>query len=114
MTDTTVPRGATVKIGKVDGNLFLSEGARVQAEGTAPTQVSGDVVCEGDAYFEGSLNCGRFQARDGNVEVTGDLKCETEVRAKRGKLEVNGDLVARSVEVDDRLTIGKSGKADSF
>src|SRR5213594_1131364 len=114
MTDTTVSRGATVKIGKVDGSLFLGQDARVQAESTSPIQVSGDVVCEGDAHFEGSLNCGRFQTRDGNVGVTGDLTCETEVRAKRGELEVNGNLVARSVEVDDRLTIRKSGKADNF
>ena len=114
MTDLNVPRASTVKVGRVDGNLRLGDGARVQPEASAPIEVSGEVWCEGDARFEGALRCARFQARDGRVEVLGDMTCKSEVEVKRGDLQITGVLEAGSVEVDARLTVGKSAKADRF
>src|SRR6266705_1659809 len=114
MTDVTVPRASTLKVGKVDGNLRLGEGARVQPEGSNPTEVSGEVTCEGDASFDGSLRCGRFRGEKGRIEISGDIACETEVEVKRGELQVGGGLEARSVDVDARLTVLRSAKADRF
>ena len=73
MGDVTVPRNATVKLTRVDGQLHLLERARVQAEGESPIEVSGEVICEGDAEFEGSLSCSRLNVDHGRVEISGDL-----------------------------------------
>src|SRR5713226_8260993 len=107
MGDVTVPRNATVKLAKVDGQLHLLERARVQAEGESPIEVSGEVICEGDAEFEGSLSCSRLNVDHGRVEISGDLRSTGEIDVEHGELRVHSSLEAGSVEVDSRLFVGK-------
>src|SRR5438309_10175411 len=114
MGDVTVPRNATVKLARVDGQLHLLERARVQAEGESPIKVSGEVTCDGDAEFEGSLSCSRLNIEHGKVEISGDLKSTGEIDVEHGELRINGSLDASSVEVDARLFIGKSATAHDF
>ncbi len=95
MGDITVPRNATVKLAKVDGQLHLQERARVQAEGESPIEVSGEVICEGDAEFEGSLTCSRLSIDHGRVDVSGDLKSTGDIEVEHGELRVHGSLDAR-------------------
>ena len=101
MGDVTVPRNATVKLAKVDGQLHLLDRARVQSEGESPIEVSGEVICEGDAEFEGSLTCSRLNIEHGRVEISGDLETSGDVEVEHGELRVHGSLEAGSVEVRD-------------
>src|SRR2546425_11782946 len=114
MGDVTVPRNATIKLAKVDGQLHVLDRSRVQAEGESPIEISGEVICEGDAEFEGSLTCSRLNVDHGRVEVSGDLKSAGEIDVEHGELRVDGSLDASSVEVDARLFIGKSATAHDF
>src|SRR2546428_11785706 len=114
MGDVTVPRNATVKLTKVDGQLHLLDRARVQAEGESPIEISGEVICEGDAEFEGSLSCSKLNVDHGRVEISGNLKSSGEVDVEHGELRIDGSLDASSVEVDARLFIGKSATAHDF
>src|SRR5467141_4863615 len=114
MGDVTVPRNATVKLARVEGQLHLLERARVQAEGESPIEVSGEVICQGDAEFEGSLSCSRLNVDHGRVEISGDLKSTGEIDVELGALRINGSLDASSVEVDARLFVGKSATAHDF
>src|SRR2546428_8991581 len=114
MGDVTVPRNATVKLAKVEGELHLLERARVQAEGQSPVEVSGEVICEGDAEIEGSLTCSRLNVDHGRVEISGDLKSSGEVDVEHGELRIDGSLAASAVEVDARLFVGKSATAHDF
>src|SRR2546422_395477 len=111
MGDVTVPGNATVKLARVDGQLHLLERARVQAEGESPIEVSGEVICQGDAEFEGSLSCSRLNVDHGRVEISGDLKSTGEIDVQHGELRIDGSLNASSVEVDARLFVGKSATA---
>ncbi|HEY4657267.1 MAG TPA: polymer-forming cytoskeletal protein, partial [Candidatus Bathyarchaeia archaeon] len=114
MGDTTVPRGATMKIGRVDGNLELHEGVQVEPEASSPIEVSGEVRCHGSAEFHGSLACGEFYADEGKFHVRGDLKAQRDIEVRHGDLMVDGSLEARSVEVDDRLEVRRDARADEF
>src|SRR5712691_4814983 len=114
MDDVTVPRNATVKLTKVEGQLHLLERARVQAEGESPIEVSGEVICEGDAQIEGSLSCSRLNVDHGKVEISGDLKSSGDVDVEHGELRIDGSLDAGSVEVDARLFVGKSATIHDF
>src|SRR5712691_13301544 len=114
MGDVTVPRNATVKLAKVEGQLHLLERARVQAEGESPVEVSGEVICEGDAEIEGGLSCSRLKVDHGRVEISGDLQSTGEIDVEHGELRVDGSLAANSVEVDARLVVGKSATAHDF
>src|SRR2546427_369573 len=114
MGDFTVPRNATVKLTKVDGQLHLLERARVQAEGESPIEISGEVICEGDAEIEGSLTCSRLNVDHGRVEISGDIKSTGEIDVEHGELRIDGSLDASSVEVDARLFVGKSATAHDF
>src|SRR4029077_7415468 len=114
MGDVTVPRNATVKLANVDGQLHMLDRARVQAEGASPIHVSGEVICEGDAEFEGSLICSRLNIDHGTVEISGDLKSTSEIDVEHGELRIEGSLDASSVEVDARLFVGKTATAHDF
>lgn len=118
MTDlrntTTVSRGATMKIGRVDGDLELHENTQVEPEGTSPVEVSGKVHCHGRAEFRGSLTCNEFFGDEGRLLIQGDLKAQHDIEVKHGDLMVEGRLEARSVEVDDRLEVRQDAKATEF
>src|SRR5438309_38507 len=114
MGDVTVPRNATVKLARVDGQLHLLERARVQAEGGSTIEVSGEVICQGDAEFEGSLSCSRLNVDHGRVEISGDLNSTVEIDVEHGELRIDGSLDASAVEVDARLFVGKSATAHDF
>src|SRR6266702_7512963 len=114
MGDVTIPRSATVKLARVDGQLHMLERARVQAEGESPIEVSGEVTCEGDAEVEGSLSCSRLNVDQGSVEISGDLRSTGGIDVEHGELRIDGSLDATSVEVDVMLFVGKSATAHDF
>src|SRR6266571_4977014 len=96
MGDFTVPRNGTVKLTKVDGQLHLLERARVQAEGESPIEISGEVICEGDAEVEGSLACSRLNVDHGRVEISGDLKSTGQIDVEHGERRIARRQFSRS------------------
>jgi len=56
MGDVSVDKGATAKLGEVEGDLRVGHAARIESEDKA-VQVTGRVSCDGDAEFHASLSC---------------------------------------------------------
>ena len=86
MGDISIPKGATAKLGRVEGDLRVGQGARAESEG-AIIEVTGRVICEGEAEFQGNLSCSEFSARGawgsgGKIKILGDLKASGEVRLR--------------------------------
>ncbi|HEX9197236.1 MAG TPA: hypothetical protein VF906_05520, partial [Candidatus Bathyarchaeia archaeon] len=118
MGDVSVPKGATAKLGRVEGDLRVGQGARADSDG-AVIEVSGRVICEGEAEFQGSLSCSEFSARGawgfgGKIKIHGDLKASGEVRVENGQLSIDGSLDAASVNIDKALWVGGNARADDF
>jgi len=113
MGDVSVDRGATAKLGSVEGNLRVGEAARIDPEDKV-IQVTGRVSCDGDAEFHGSLSCSEFSARHGKIRIQGDLNAKGEVKVEDGQLNIGGSLEAATVSVDKTLWIGGNARADEF
>src|SRR5438094_9466326 len=101
MGDISIPKGATAKLGRVEGDLRVGQGARAESEG-AIIEVTGRVICEGEAEFQGSLSCSEFSARGawragGKIKIVGELKATGEVMGENGQLYIDGSLNTSSV-----------------
>src|SRR5213592_1179929 len=118
MGDISILKGATAKLGRVEGDLRIGQGERAESEG-AVIEVTGRVICEGEAEFQGSLSCSEFSARGawgsgGKIKILGDLKASGEVRVENGQLSIDGSLDAASVNIDKALWVGGNARADDF
>ena len=113
MGDVSVARGATTKLGQVDGDLRVGQEARIEPEHKV-IHVTGRVSCDGDAEFHGSLSCSEFSARHGKIRIEGDLHAKGEVKVEDGQLAIDGSLEATTVSVDKALRIGGNARADDF
>src|SRR6266702_2116853 len=113
MGDVSVDRGATAKLGQVEGDLRVGQGARIEPEDKV-IHVTGRVSCDGDAEFHGSLSCSEFSARHGKIRIEGDLIAKSEVKVDDGQLAIDGSLEAATVTVDKALRIGGNARADDF
>src|SRR6266567_381448 len=118
MGDVSVPKGATTKVGRVEGDLRVGHGARIEREGEG-IEVTGRVICEGEAEFQGNLTCSEFSARGiwgfgSKIRIHGDLKAAADLKVENGQLTVDGSLDAKIVSVDKALWIGGDARADDF
>ena len=113
MGDVSVDRGATAKLGHVEGDLRVGQEARIEPEDKV-IQVTGRISCDGDAEFHGSLSCSEFSARHGKIRIEGDLNAKGEVKVDDGQLAIDGSLEATTVTVDKALKIGGNARADDF
>src|SRR6266571_3315146 len=118
MGDVSVPKGATTKVGRVEGDLRVGHGARIEREGEG-IEVTGRVICEGEAEFQGNLTCSEFSARGiwgfvSKIRIHGDLKAAADLKVENGQLTVDGSLDAKVVSVDKALWIGGDARADDF
>src|SRR5689334_5955648 len=118
MTDVSIPKEATMKLGQVQGDLRVGQHARVEAEADT-INVSGRVLCEGNADFLCGVSCAEFSAGEswgwgGKISIRGDLKCAGKVDVSDGQLVVDGSLEATRVSVDKVLRVGKDAKAEDF
>src|SRR5260370_41912818 len=104
MGDVSLARGATSKLGHVEGDLRVGQEARIEPEDKV-IQVTGRVSCDGDAEFHGSLFCSEFCARHGKIRIERDLHAKSEVKVDDGQLAIDGSLEAMSVSVDKTLKI---------
>src|SRR6266705_2782310 len=113
MGDVSVDRGATAKLGQVEGDLRVGQAARIEPEDKV-IHVTGRVSCDGDAEFHGSLSCSEFSARHGKIRIEGDLIAKSEVKVDDGQLAIDGSLEAATVTVDKALRIGGNARANDF
>src|SRR5712691_10037136 len=113
MGDVSVARGATSKLGKVDGDLRVGQEARIEPKDKV-IQVTGRVSCDGDAEFHGDLSCSEFSARHGKIRIEVDLHAKGEVKVEDEQLAIDRSLKATTVSVDKALRIGGNARADDF
>src|SRR5437763_13605284 len=111
MGDVSVDRGATAKLGRVEGDLRVGEAARIEPEDKV-IQVTGRVSCDGDAEFHGSLSCSAVSARHGKIRIEGDLNAKGEVQVDAGQLAVDRTLEATTVTLEKALNTGGNARAD--
>jgi len=90
MSNTSVKRGSTVRLGRVEGELKVGNNAKIETSSSDEGRL---VVVSQGAYFEGS------------AEVNCSFECETLKVGYRGRqpLRVGGDL-----KVHKKLEIGES------
>jgi cytoskeletal protein CcmA (bactofilin family) len=112
MAETRIPRGSQVRLGVVDGDLRADQHVRIQ--GDPKVTVKGDVRFDGSAVVTGGLECRRFRADDGTVEIAGDLIVEEDLEGRDCTLEVAGALRARRVDVDRSLSVKGPAEAEKF
>ena len=102
-----VERGQTATLSVVDGALVLEGGTVVSAPGI--DSVHGDLHIRQSSTVKGSLKAESVRG-DGDLQVEGDLEAE-DVRLDDGaSLGVRGNLKAERVDVPNELEVG--GKTD--
>jgi cytoskeletal protein CcmA (bactofilin family) len=96
VSDVHVPSGATMKVGRVEGELKVGNNARIQS---ADGEVV--IVTEGAEFY-------------GNATVDCDLKCQNLKVNRSGRLRVTGNLtVGGPIDVSNSIVVEKTMKADS-
>ncbi|MDA4134397.1 MAG: hypothetical protein OK441_02385 [Thaumarchaeota archaeon] len=101
MTVRTVKRGETVKLGVVDGDLQVGRKATIKAESGRKVVVTGDVIFDGGATVDCTLECSSVGVKA--APHTG------------GTVKVNGDLTAlKGVDVADSLEVSGTARAEGF
>ena len=108
----TVPAKTRLKVGSIQDDLRLEAGATVETDDST-INITGTIECEGDAQFKGDLTAKSLRANKGRVIVSGSLKVSDEIVVQEGSLEVAGDADARSVNIDQSLSIGGDLRADT-
>lgn len=106
-----IPQGSSVKLSTVAEDLFIGDRSAIECTGEGNSlKVEGDVKCEGRVEFTGNVSCANFRGADCRVR-TMSLACQS-LSIKDGSLEVAGDLLARSIDVDKKLVV--TGKTEGY
>jgi cytoskeletal protein CcmA (bactofilin family) len=127
MSDYHVPRGATVKLGRVEGELKVGHRARIEANGGNLVSVSEGAYFEGAAEVVGDFECDSLRVSSGGIlRVQGNLtvhklldvnhSIEVSGTIRAGEIDVGGTIESRSlsclrmrvggkVEVDEKLEV---------
>lgn len=79
MSDYQVPRSATVKLDRIEGELKVGRNARIESRSGNPVSISGGV------YF------------DGGAEIACDFECDSMRVGSGGVLRVDGNLTVRKL-----------------
>jgi cytoskeletal protein CcmA (bactofilin family) len=105
--------GNTVELTELNEDLIIEHGARVVAAPSVDlVRINGDVKCTGDAEFVGKFECRDFTGDEAKIRI-GSLTCKT-LEIRDGDIEVAGDLVSNSIEVDHLLIVRGSTRADDI
>ena len=111
MSDLHIPRGQTVTLDKVEGDLKVGNNATIQASNGKNVVVSGGVYLEGKAYVNCDLECdsiesGIFLSKHAEIS-SGGQRARLDLTGRYvGKLEVNGNLmVNKQLNVSHSVTV---------
>ena len=108
MADVSVPRGASERLGRVEGRLDVANGATVRVADGNLVVVTGEARFGGNATVDCDLECERLTVeRSGKLVVSGSLTVHTELDVSNA-IDVGGILKAEDVDVGGRVqrTIG--------
>jgi cytoskeletal protein CcmA (bactofilin family) len=101
MSDLRVPRGQTVSIETVDGELKVGNNATIVASNGKKVTVTKGVYLEGEAYVNGDLECDSVES-----EVFLSKLREIRSSSNRARVELTGRFVGK-LEVNGNLTVHK-------
>ena len=120
MSDLHIPRGQTVTLDKVEGDLKVGNNATIQASNGKNVVVSGGVYLEGKAYVNCDLECdsiesGIFLSKHAEIS-SGGQRARLELTGRYvGKLEVNGNLtVHKQLNVSHSVKVKGSIDAEDI
>jgi cytoskeletal protein CcmA (bactofilin family) len=103
MGDVSIPRGATERLGRVEGRLDVGNGATIRAADGNLVVVTGEARFGGNAKVDCDLECERLTVeRSGKLVVSGDLTVHTELDVSNA-IEVGGMMKAEDVDVGGRV-----------
>ena len=118
MSDLRVPRGQTVKLDTVDGELQLGNNATIEASNGKKVTVTKGVYLEGKAYINCDLECDSLESKiffsKTKEAISGSNRARLELTGRYvGKLEVNGNLtvhkqlnVSHTIKVTGLISAG--------
>jgi cytoskeletal protein CcmA (bactofilin family) len=103
MADVSVPRGASERLGRVEGRLDVANGATVRAADGNLVVVTGEARFGGNATVDCDLECERLTVeRSGKLVVSGNLTVHTKLDVSNA-IEVGGMMKAEDVDVGGRV-----------
>jgi cytoskeletal protein CcmA (bactofilin family) len=103
MGDVSVSRGASEKLGRVEGRLDVANGATVRAAEGNLVVVTGEARFAGNATVDCDLECERLTVEHwGKLVVSGDLTVHTRLDVSNA-IEVTGTMKAEEVDVGGRV-----------
>ena len=103
MGDVSVPRGASERLGRVEGRLDVANGATLRAADGNLVVVTGEARFAGNATVDCDLECERLTVEHwGKLVVSGDLTVHTRLDVSNA-IEVRGTMKAEEVDVGGRV-----------
>ena len=98
MSDLRIPRGKTVTLDAVEGELTVGNNATIQAKDGKKIIVTKGVYLEGKAYVNGDLECDLLQSKVFLSKIKqanlGSSRARLELTGRYGgQLEVKGNLI---------------------
>ncbi len=101
MSDLRIPRGQTVKVDVVEGELRVGNNATIEASNGKNVVVTGGVYLEGKAYVNCDLECDSVQS-----EIFLSKLKDIRGGSNRARLEITGRYAGK-LEVTGNLTVHK-------
>ncbi|MBI3841218.1 MAG: hypothetical protein HY297_04605 [Thaumarchaeota archaeon] len=105
MTSERVERGSQRRLGLVEGDLDVEDGAVVRSADESGVKVTGIAKFEGDAEVDCDLECGSVDSEDGLIRVNRSLRSTGKVEVEDA-IYVKNDLKAGELDVGGRASVG--------
>ncbi|MDA4135474.1 MAG: hypothetical protein OK449_00570 [Thaumarchaeota archaeon] len=103
MGDVSVPRGASARLGRVEGGLDVAQGATIRAAEGNLVVVTGEARFGGSATVDCDLECESLTVeRSGKLVVSGNLTVHAKLDVSNA-IEVKGTMKAEDVDVGGRV-----------
>ncbi len=108
-----VTRGRTARLSVLAEDLRVEDNSKIECTGEGESlKVEGEISCEGTVEFIGNVSCLSFRGDDCRIRSR-SLSCQS-LSIRDGSMEIIGDLVARSVDVDKRLIVTGRTEAEDI
>ena len=105
MAEARIPKGSTVRLGRVEGDLRAENHALIQALDGSEVVVTGKARFEGNVEVDCNFECASLKSTDGLVRVSGGLLVHGDIDVEDA-LYTRGNLKAQQIDVGGRLSVG--------
>lgn len=118
LDDFVVKENEKIELTKVDGDLEVKDGAVINIPAEVEyLVVNGDLNCDGDIVIKGSISANNVFHRDGDLEITGNVKTkELTVKSRASRngplLIIGGSLECEEASIDGSLEVGEDLSAN--